>query len=224
MSKVILLDPGHGFNPVTNLYGRPLMELKDNKASIVPNSMRGHKNEGQPGFYREDFGTVEIATATYAALEDMGYTVYMTRSPESNMNAKYILEKVFNEKKLLWSPTRWVKEASKRWDADALVAIHTNASRGTGCSAFYAEEKGKYLAKSICKEIQNKLDLNIRRIVKHRYSILRGTGKDNSCLIECAFHDNPSDLALLIEEESINKFGQAIAIGIHKHFNPDLSN
>jgi N-acetylmuramoyl-L-alanine amidase len=219
MSKVILLDPGHGFDKKTGKYGRPLMKLLDNRVRIVQESMRGHDKDSQPGYYREDFGTVEIATATSVALEDMGYTVYMTRSPESNLNAKYILEDVFGEKKPLWSSARWVKEASKRWQADALVSIHTNAGKGTGCSAFHASDKGLLLAKYICGEISNELGLKIRRISRHRYSVLRGTGKNNSCLVECAFHDHPGDLSLLLDKESINKFGEAIARGIHKHLN-----
>ena len=180
--------------------------------------MSGHKNDREPGFYREDFGTLEIASATSIALEELGYTTYMTRSTESDLNAKYILEDIFEESKPEWKNWRWTIEASKRWKADALVSIHTNACGGTGCAAFYAHKEGKLLSASICKELNKDFNLRIRRIEKKRFMILRNTGKHNSCLVEVAFHDHPEDLKLLLDNRNITKIGKSIARGIDNHF------
>lgn len=215
----VMLDPGHGFSAKKKLYGRPLMELKNNKVSVASATLKEDARDHMPGFYREDHGTFLIAIAATKALSDLGYKVYSTRSdrlsPSHNLPDKLNASKW---KRAHWKGWQWVKEATKEYKADAFVSIHTNGGGGTGIAGLYANSgAGKSMAKAICTEISEEFGLNIRRIARHRYLILRNICHGNACLIECAFHDHPHDLSLLLSEGGLDKFGQAIARGVDIH-------
>lgn len=217
--RTIMLDPGHGFSARKKLYGRPLMQLKDGKAIVASATLKEHAYDHAPGFYREDHGTLLIAMAAAKALTDMGYEVHSTRS--DRMSPTHNLPDELNATKwqrARWKGWQWVKEATKRYKADAFVAIHTNGGGGTGIAGLYANSGvGRMLTTAICSEISEEFGLNIRRIAQHRYLILRGACHGNACLIECAFHDNPHDLSLLLSDGGLDRFGQAIARGVDAH-------
>lgn len=216
-----MLDPGHGWDNNLGRYGRPITTIENGKAVIVPNSMGHSDKDHKPGFYREDFGTVEIARACKEALEGMGYEVHTTRGLDSDkdMNASYHLANELNGnswKRANWKDWKWIQEATIHYNSTAFVSIHTNAGGGTGVGAFFYEDAGKPLAESVCKEISDKFGLQVRRVTNKGFLILRGSCKGHTCLVECAFHDNSNDLKLLLDPNNIREFGYAVARGIDK--------
>lgn len=223
--KVIIIDPGHGFNEEKQKYERPLMVLDGNEVKIADKTCEEDDRDHANNYYREDHMTLLIAMDTCKTLDELGYEVHCTRSDK--MDCTYHLSntlKNVNSWKLNnWKEWQWVKEAGKQYKPDAFVSIHTNAGGGTGITGLYeTENPGKKLAKSITKEIKEVTGLKIRRIDKHRYMILREMANGNAVLVECGFHDNPHDLAILLNSTKRKEISKAIAIGIHKYLNPDI--
>lgn len=222
-SKVILLDPGHGWDETIEEYRRPLMALRNGEAIEVA-STKEDPREFAAGFYREDHGTLGIAMFAMKALADMGYEVYCTRSDYRNATA-HLKEtiKATDWQKSQWKSKswEWIKAAIRHYKADAFVSIHTNASKGSGVAGFYSDTisavKGKDLTEDIASEISSEFGLRVRRIAKKNYAILKDACEGSACLIECAFHDNPDELALLLDHKNLERFGQAIARGVDKH-------
>jgi N-acetylmuramoyl-L-alanine amidase len=106
---------------------------------------------------------------------------------------------------------------------DLAVDIHNNAGGGDGAEVFYHHGggKGKVLAENILAEIvkvgQNSRGAKIRKNSQGNdyYAFIRNT----SCpavIVECAFVDNASDLAILASERDKQEMGVAIAKGILK--------
>jgi N-acetylmuramoyl-L-alanine amidase len=217
MGKTIILDAGHGLDE-KGQYQRPLIYCTSNSAIVIPDSMNPHPNDHAPGFYREDFGTLDIARAVKAELECMGHTVYLTRDDERNAGL-YLSEKSNSDwKKKFWQSWKWIQEFTKAKKADIFVSIHTNAGGGTGCCAFWSNPpNGLTLCQDVCTEINKQLKLKIRRIEQHRYLVLRDVCNGRSILLECLFHDNYEDLKLLLNKNGILSMGKAIAIGINNH-------
>jgi len=214
--KTFVLDPGHGLNSKGE-YQRPLMDCRGTKAIIVPNSMQPHSNDNQPGFYREDHGTLAIAKRVAAELECMGHKVFLTR--KDNTNALGYLSAQSNNawKKANWKAWKWIKEFADQKKADVFVSIHTNAGGGSGSVAFWAEPtKGMDLCNFLVQEINNQLGIKNKSVRKKRYLVLRDTCKGKACLLECLFHDNINDIKLLLTQHGINKMAEAIAIGLDK--------
>lgn len=215
--KIICIDPGHGLGLDDN-YRRPLMNCKGKRAFAVQNSMQPHPNDNQPGFYREDHGTLAIAKCVVTELEHKGHIVYLTR--KDKMSALINLSSQSNNtwKKKHWKAWKWVKDFTNKKNADIFIALHTNASRGTGVAAFWANPiQGMELCNSIAGEINDQLGLRIHSIRKKRYLKLRNTCNGRACFLECLFHDNIDDIKLLLTSEGIGKMGKAIADGIDKY-------
>lgn len=218
--KVILIDAGHGFNELTQLYERPLMELKGNKVEIADATLTEDDRDYMDNFYREDHMTLLIAIETIKALDNLGYKTYCTRS--DRMDSIHHLSNTLPTsnawKKDKWGEWQWVQEAGKVYKPDAFVSIHTNAGGGTGVSCLYAErEPGKALGKAISDEVAKAMGLKVRRLDMHRYMILRNMANGNACLVECGFHDNPKDLSILLDPQKRTEIGQAISRGIDSH-------
>ena len=217
MGKTIILDPGHGLDS-QGKFGRPLIDCTGKKAIIVPNSMDPHVNDNNPNFYREDFGTLAIAKRTQVELECMGHKVYLTRKDERNAGLYLSSLSTNTWKKKYWKTWKWIRDFTARNHADIFVSIHTNAGGGTGVTCFWAElPNGVDLSESLVNEIHSQLGLKIRRVAKHRYSILRQSCHGRAVLLECLFHDNLNDVKLLLTQQGINKMAKAIADGIDKY-------
>lgn len=216
MSKIIL-DPGHGLDE-KGQYQRPLIDCTSGQAIIVADSMKPHPNDNKKNFYREDFGTLDIARAVKTELETSGHQVFLTRNDNRNV-ALFMSEKSDSEwKKKYWQSWKWTQEFTKEKKADLFLSIHTNAGKGTGCSAFWANPPhGLTLCQDLCGEINKQLGLKIRKIDQHRYLILRDICCGRAVLLECLFHDNYNDIKLLLNEQGILAMGKAIASGIVKH-------
>jgi N-acetylmuramoyl-L-alanine amidase len=217
----VLLDPGHGasnFFP-KGKFRRPLMTLGlgSQKAEIVCGPRRNLYDKVL-GYYREDLGTLKIAAATQKYLEEAGFKVYLTRDLDDDVNAPLSLRKrlrIPKYKRILWSNSRWIKNYAKTVKSNIFVAIHTNAGGGTGFSSFYHTRRGEELGKYMLQELNESLGLPIRRNSKHSYSVIKNNSGNNSCLIECGFHDNPKDLKILLSDEGINTIGESLSKGIN---------
>jgi N-acetylmuramoyl-L-alanine amidase len=231
MSKqIVLLDPGHGATafPPKGRFSRPLMKYDFDRVLKVAGGNRHECDapEYRDQYYREDWGVLEIAKAASVALQDFGYLVFCTRRFKNDVNAKLNLSVLLQGtkwQKRAWPKWKWIRHYARWVKSDAFVSIHTNASRGkaSGIVGFYRDDPGCLLAGEICHEINKATQLRIRKLKKRRYAVMGkelamgGHSPRGSCLIECAFHDHPGDLELLLKRKAV--FGKAIAQGIHSH-------
>lgn len=219
---IILLDPGHGatdFKP-KGKFSRPLMTLENAGTSVkqICGAAR-HEKDSSVDCYREDLGTQLIAKSCSDKLIKLGIQdVYLTRTPEYDVNPNvYLAEKLGSNafQRLTWGRSTWIRKYAKLINSNISIAIHTNAGGGRGCTAFYASNSGRDLADFILKRISNRLNIPNRGSKMYRYGVLLGHSSNNTCLVECAFHDNPIELGMLLNPICIEKFGSAIAEGIY---------
>ena len=233
----ILLDPGHGASDYApkGTFQRPLMSLSatgqlsvvcgrqrnelDGSCHPIPDNLADYCTK----YYREDFGNQQIANICKERLEFAGHKVFLTRDPNQDVSPRVylstlpgVLDGVGPIKRRVWGGQTWTQHYSRLIKADILIAIHTNAGKSTGCAAFYNDPPGKILGECITKELYEALNLHIRRVDKHGYIELCNNAAGRTCLIECAFHDNPQDLAILTSQEGITKIGECLAKGIDK--------
>lgn len=225
MSKIIVLDPGHGLDR-SGKYQRPLIDCRDGKTAKIINKFFPDQLDNISLVYREDFGTLKIALKTKEFLESSGHIVYLTRGDNNNAekwipnNYTSIIPNITQWKKDFWQSWRWTQELCKAVKSDMFISIHTNASGGQGgkgCCGFWHEKvPGEQLCKDICEEI-TRLGIKKRKIDKHSYLILREHSRGRTCLIECLFHDYYDDVKLILDDEGINKMARAISNGIVKN-------
>jgi N-acetylmuramoyl-L-alanine amidase len=178
-----------------------------------------HSLDGHEGFYREDLGTVQIAKEAARKLGRLGYPVHMTRHPVIDTNAKCYLRDVMKPtrwQRAHWSQSTYIRKYAKSLGGDMLVSIHTNGGGGTGCSGFYITPGGEALSETILANLNERLGLRIRRNKRKRYSVLKGVPV--ACLIECAFHDHPIDLAMLLSPVGRAHMGLSIAEAVDEYW------
>jgi N-acetylmuramoyl-L-alanine amidase len=214
MGKNVVIDPGHGMNK-EGAYSRPLIDCRNGTAIILPDSFLPNALDYVPWVYREDFGTVELGKIVKTYLESLGHNVFLTR--ETNKNVEWNLPDLLNAnawKRQYWKSWQWINEFAKVKKSDVFVSIHTNAGKGFGCSAFWNEPAGVKLAEFITKELNSQAKLKVRRIEKHKYSILRNHSKGRAILLETLFHDTYSDIKLLLEPGGYQRIGSIIGEGI----------
>jgi N-acetylmuramoyl-L-alanine amidase len=216
---IIVLDPGHGKN-IQGKFSRPVMTIKNSKVIQVCGGAPS-KFDGQPDYYREDFGTLNIALACEEHLKSLGHTVLLTRRDERSCD-RYLAELLGGNKWMIenWGGWRWVQELAKRNNSDGLVSIHTNANVGkaSGTTAFWCTNKGIPWTETITKKFCEETGLRYRGVQNKKFMVLRDTSHSNTCLLECCFHDNLDDLKLLLSSDGTDRIGVAIANGIHKFF------
>lgn len=120
--------------------------------------------------------------------------------------------------------------ASNAFGADVCMDIHINAGGGDGSEVYYSHTSapGKKLAQSIV-DAMSAIGQNTRGI-KTRLSssgndyfgMIRDTNAP-AVLVECAFIDNKTDLAIIDTEAERKVFGYAIADGVAKYLGVKLS-
>lgn len=106
---------------------------------------------------------------------------------------------------------------------DYAVEIHNNAGGGDGVEIYhhYGGGKGKTLAQNVLNEIiaigQNSRGLKTKKnsAGQDYFGWIRET-KAPSCLVECAFVDNKTDIAIIDTAAEQKKMGIAIAKGVLK--------
>lgn len=226
LNRRVLLDPGHGWSTQKQCFGRPLMQLKNGEVKNWGMSPPSVFSDSEfKSMYREDFGTIAIAAAVKAELEEtLVDEVFMTRSTNNELDAagylygeigNSIQEPVLSSSKFIpkekWKPWRWIVEAAAYYNCDTVVSIHTNAGGGTGVTSFY-RQKEKTLAEEVAEGVVKHSPLSLRGTRKRRFALLKRAKL--GCLVECGFHDNYHDLSILLDPEGVKQIGQGIAEGI----------
>ena len=149
--------------------------------------------------------TLQIALETQKVLVRHGVNVLMSRTKDEND-----------------ALTEEIKECNA-FKPDLAVDIHINAGGGDGAEAFYHYGGGtsKTLAENILAEIvkinQNSRGAKIRKNAngKDYYGFIRETVAP-ATIVECAFIDNKTDIAIIDTLAEQKAMGVAIAKGILK--------
>lgn len=184
MSKVICIDCGHGgSDPGAGGLGLRECDI----ALIVGNIVR-------------------------TDLQNVGYTVIMTRESDKDVGFPYasVVEEL--------QPRC---DISDRAEADVLVSIHCNAFNGLakGTETFYyaGSPKGQILAQFVQDQIIGIGDL-VDRGIKNSPLYMTKHPNAVAILVELAFIDEPGDSAKLGDPQEQQNFGHAIARGITDYF------
>lgn len=156
------------------------------------------------GFKEKDFN-LAIALACNSELVRHGVLVQMSRTKDQNDEL-----------------TEEIKECNA-FKPDLAVDIHNNAGGGDGAEAFYNKPNatGKALAENILGEItkigQNSRGAKTRQRTdgKSYYGFIRQTTPP-AVIVECAFVDNKTDIAIIDTSAEQKAMGVAIAKGILK--------
>lgn len=158
--------------------------------------------------FKEKEINLTIALACRDVLERHGVTVGMSRTKDENDPL-----------------TEEIKECNA-FLPDLAVDIHNNAGGGDGAEAFYHYKggTGKTLALNVLREIVN-IGQNSRGAKtktnasgKDYYGFIREV-KAPAIIVECAFLDNKTDIAIIDTVAEQKKMGVAIAKGILKTLN-----
>ncbi len=185
--KIILIDPGHG---------------------------------GIDGGAQSKNGTIEkninlqISLKLKEALKNKGYTVYMTREDDKELNVKKAEDLSLRCK---------MKEDT---NCHVFISIHQNMFAQTKCygaQVWHADnEFSKLLADSVQNSIKENINDNNKRIAKcakSEYKILRDGYKGASIIVECGFLSNSKEEEKLKSEEHQNRIVKGICNGIDCYFN-----
>ncbi len=191
--KVVLLDPGHG--------------------GADPGATNGN--------YYEKHLTMTYANKTKQYLENMGYTVRLTREGDKACLAVYSL-----------TPDLQCRvNKAKELDADIFVSIHINSfvPGAIGTETFYnansnydgtmnsEPQKSKLLAESIHKRYQPAMGSTNRGVADSNLYVLRKNTVP-STLLEIGFISDYRDLNKMINTTYQNNISLAIAQGINDYF------
>lgn len=157
---------------------------------------------------REKDLNLAIALACRDVLERHGITVLMSRTKDEN-------DDISEE----------IRECNA-YSPDLAIDIHNNAGGGNGAEVYYYHGGGtsKVLAQNILNDIV-KIGQNSRGIKtklnangSDYYGFIRQT-KAPAVIVECAFIDNKTDIAIIDTASEQKAMGEAIAKGILKTLN-----
>ncbi len=189
--------------------------VKSYDYTVVIDSGHGGIDPGKVGIngaYEKD---INLAVAGFLKEELLKYkcNVIMTRESDTGLYE----ESDANKKRT---------DLKKRVDImnganpDLIVSIHQNSftsEASKGAQVFYnaSSEEGKKLADIIQNKLVSDLDKDNKRVAKpnSEYYLLTKTNKV-AIIIECGFLSNPSEAALLIDEEYQKKIAHTISDGI----------
>lgn len=155
--------------------------------------------------FEEDDLNLSIALACRDELERHGVTVLMSRTKDEN-------DDVSEE----------IRECNA-FDPDYALDIHNNAGGGDGAEVLYSivGGKGKELAQSVLDEIvaigQNSRGIKTRENLSgfDYFGFIRQT-EAPAIIVECAFVDNKTDIAIIDTPIEQKQMGIAIAKGVLK--------
>lgn len=170
------------------------------KVYLSPSTQEWNKGVGAYG--TEEYRMNQIADVVEGLLKYNGFTVVRNK-PEMSLNE--------------------VVADSNKQKPDIHVAIHSNAGGGSGTEVWAYLVKGKITnSQKLAQCLYNKVapltpspDRGIKDGVAAKLAEVIKV-KATSCIIEVAFHDNPSDANYVINH--INDIGKAIAEGICDYF------
>lgn len=183
---IILIDPGHG-----GIDG-------------------GAK--GKSGINEKDIN-LAISQKLKDSLESQGYSVFMTREDDTELNKGKASD--------LEARCKMKKDTK----CDVFISIHQNKfgmERCYGAQVWYANnEDSTNLATSIQNCLRSSVDDNNKRIAKpanQQYKILRD-GYNGACVIvECGFLSNYNEEKRLQTDEHQNKIVDGITKGVNEYF------
>ncbi|MBE6012941.1 MAG: N-acetylmuramoyl-L-alanine amidase [Lachnospiraceae bacterium] len=117
------------------------------------------------------------------------------------------------------------KDIADNMGADVIISIHQNSfpsSKVKGSQVFYykTSEKSKVLAEKIQGSMRTFLSQEGNRLAKanDNYYILKQTAIP-AVIVECGFLSNPSERALLTQDDYIEKIAWSIYMGVVDYFN-----
>lgn len=182
--KTIVVDAGHNY------------EGKDTGASVDDVEVR------------EEEITWRIADKLRYKLEDMGYTVVMTR--------ENLTDSIANTSALDSLQAR--VDLAHTALADLFISIHCNMGGGTGTETYCFSTTGysARLAELVQKKITEKTGLYDRGIKTSSFFVIKNTAMP-SILIETGFMDNPVDLEIIISDEGQEQLAEAIAEAVSEY-------
>lgn len=168
------------------------------------------------------------ALAAKKYLEEMGYTVRMTRTDNSTHPS-------FSQRSTYCFPNR---DTSKEPDADLYVCIHSNASNGSARGTSYIATNGTYTQKYIPSDYVGKSN-TAGQLINDK--VAEATGLKNNGAISSmpnliAFHKNPCPTAYLeigffdnaqdlgILNSKADDIGRAIANGVNEYMGSPVAN
>ncbi|MDN4094337.1 N-acetylmuramoyl-L-alanine amidase [Brevibacillus agri] len=159
--------------------------------------------------YKEKDMTLKVALALKPMLEEEGATVYLSRDKDMEL-----------------PPAERTKKINA-YGAELVVSIHTNAGGGNGAEVIYSIYSDDKLAKILLEELCSKLGVVKRKVFtrtlpdnpkKDYYFMIRDINCQ-SVITEGAFHDNSTDLAILMKPDAHIKYAEALRNGLVKYFN-----
>jgi N-acetylmuramoyl-L-alanine amidase len=170
-------------------------------------------NRGPTGYVEAD-GVLDIALRTRTLLQSAGLPVVMTRDRDAAVSLA----------------ARTAYAAAQ--DAGILVSIHTDAysdPRANGCTVFCSvrDDQSRNLAVAIEQALRNvgRPSRGVRTRVladgRDYYHVIR-EARMPAVLVECAFHSNPTEEALLKTPEFRQLIATAIADGIKAFVGPQV--
>ncbi len=177
---VVMIDPGHGGNDV------------------------GAGPEVNADVY-EKIITLSIGMKVCQKLQDLGFTVIMTREDDSYVSLKDR------------------RESYNASEAEAFVSIHLDAfdgdNKASGCTVHYCKgrnENSPFLAECLVNGICDSTGARNRGVKNSDYEVL--LSPKPSVLIECGFMSSENEYPLLKDEGYQELIAQGIADGLVKFF------
>ncbi|NFO04938.1 N-acetylmuramoyl-L-alanine amidase CwlD [Clostridium botulinum] len=194
---------------------RVLAEENKSKHVIVIDPGHG----GIDGGAQSKNGTVEkdinlsISLKLKNQLEELGYSVYLTRENDSELDKKKVND--------LNARCNMKKEKN----CEVFISIHQNMfpqPKCFGAQVWYSNnEKSKVLADNIQNSLKTNIDDGNKRVAKaakDQYRILRD-GYDGACvLVECGFLSNNKEEENLKSDEHQEKITKSILDAVNLYF------
>ena len=204
-SDLIIFVEGNKKIVVTPPVVNPTPPSQKNGKVIVIDAGHGAHDSGavSQGVKEKDLA-LKVSLKTQVMLENMGYTVLMTRTTDTypSLGAR--------------------SQLANNNNADAFLSVHFNAagSTATGIETLYSTKnsKNKAFAQSLQNELVKELNPVDRGLkLRNNLAVLNGT-KGISALAELGFISNPRDLKEINTDSYLTKCAKALADGIHSFF------
>lgn len=195
---------------------------KDKEVSfvVVVDAGHGGKDPGKVsvnGMYEKDIN-LSIAKVLKNLLENQGITVIMTRTEDKGLYKE-------NDSNKKTADLKKRCEIINSCDADLVVSIHQNSYQSEsvkGAQTFYYNKsrEGQDIAGYIQNSMIEILDKDNGRKAKSNadYYMLLNV-ESPAVIVECGFLSNPSEAALLSDEDYQRKVAWSIHMGIMQYIN-----
>lgn len=191
--------------------------------TIVIDAGHGEPDGGaiSSGGIKEAQINLEIARKLEDALDEMGYSVIMTRKDENNIADK---DKQDSIKQIKISDLNNRVKIVNSSKADLCVSIHLNkfpSEKYYGWQTFYNKdsEYNKILAEEVQKGLSEKIDRKNERVALCIKDIkLTDKSEIPTTIVECGFLSNVEEAALLQTEEYQDKIVEGIILGINRYY------